>query len=226
MPEAESPILTNLEPELRAHLKGVYLCLSTTAASTAVGCGLYYGEFAQYGILSSLMTFGLIAALHFFPDNGKNFWFRFLMVVCFGFCAGQLLGPLMQFVALVDQKLIISSLVGSTAIYLSLTLTAIFSPARKYLFLNGILIAMCNTMTIMSLLNIFVKSYLVQYMQLHLGVAVMAGFVLYNTQVIMEKFRSGDHDSINHSIGLFFDMVNLLRKVLVLLAERRRDVEL
>lgn len=226
MPEAESPLQTNLEPELRAHLKRVYLCMLTIAASAAVGCGLYYRECAQYGTLSSLMTFGLVVALHFLPDNGKNFWFRFPMAVCFGFCAGQLLGPLMQFVALVDPKLIISSLVGSTAIYLSLTFTAIFSPPRKYLFLNGILIAMCNTMTIMSLLNIFVKSYLVQYMQLHLAVAVMAGFVLYNTQVIMEKFRSGDRDSINHSIGLFFDMANLLRKVLILLAERRSDVEL
>lgn len=226
MPEADIQPRTSLEPELRAHLKSVYLCLATIAASTTVGCGLFYCGCIQFGLISSLMTFVIIAVLHFFPDNGKNFWIRFSMIICFGFCAGQLLGPLMQFVALVDPKLIMASLVGTTVLFIPLTLTAIFSPSGKYLLLNGILTAICNTMTIMSLINLFVQSYLLQYMQLHLGVAVMAGFILYNTQVIMEKFRSGDHDSINHSIGLFFDMVNLLRKVIILLAERKKDIEL
>lgn len=226
MPEAERRPQTHLEPELRIHLKSVYLCLAVIVISTAVGCILFCSESFQYGVTSSLLTFATIVALHLLPDDGKNFWFRFSIMTLFGFCAGQLLGPLMLFVALVDPKLVISSLVGSFVLYLSLTLTAIFSSSGKYLFLNRILIAICNIMTIMTLINVMLQSLLIQYVQLYLGVAVMAGFVLNNTQVLMEKFRDGDQDFINHSLDLFFDMANLLRKVLILMTEQRRIVNL
>lgn len=222
MPEAESRLQISLEPELRTHLKGVYFCLGSLVISTAVGCILFYCEMFQYGVTSSLLTFILITALHLLPDDGKNFWLRFSIMTMFGFCSGQLLGPLMVFVALIDQKLIISSLIGCFVLYLSLTLTALFSSSGKYLVLNRVLIAGCNSMTIMTLINVLLQSMWIQYVQLYLGVFIMAGFVLYNTQVVMEKFRSGNHDIINHSLDLFFDMANLLRKLLILLTELRK----
>lgn len=231
MPEAETQPQIQISHvtfsnDLQNHLKYVYFCLSTVAASTALGCGLFFDGSFQYGYASSVITLSLIIALHFIPDNGKNFWIRYSIIVVFGFCAGQLLGPLVQFVSFIDPGLLVSSLVGTAVVFLSLTMTAIFSTSGKYLFLGRVLTYVCNSMTILTLINLIVKSYNVKYMQLHIGAAIMGAFVLYDTQLVIEKFRSGDHDCINHSLDLFFDLVNMLRKVLVLLAERRKVIEL
>lgn len=123
---------------------------------------------------------------------------------------------MMHVAGLIDPRLIILTLFGSSALFLFLTLTANFFYNRGYIFTSGKLIIVSNIMAIMNILNWFIKSNQIQNMLIHLGVAVTAGFVLYDTQLVMEKFRSGDQDSINHSLCLFFDLISLSRKGLML----------
>lgn len=214
------------ERELSDHLEHVYLCLLSVAVTATIGCSIFYCGCFQFGFISSLMSFVLIIALHYLPDNGKNFWLRYFLLAMFGLCAGQLIGPLMRYVGTVSPRLITAALVGSTVIFLTFSITACYSAPGKYLFLSGILTAACNIITVANLANLFFKSYWIHYVQTHCSVAVMAGFILYDTQIIIEKFQSGDRDSINHSLDLFFVTLNLLRKVLILLAERRKTTEL
>lgn len=55
---------------------------------------------------------------------------------------------------------------------------------------------------------------------LYLGLALMSGFVLYDTQLIMEKRRAGDKDFIAHSVDLFVDFVGVFRRLLIILAQK------
>lgn len=222
--QSQGYFCNSFEQELQNHLKTVYLCLFTIMASTAAGCSLYCVESFQHGTISSIMSFVLIIALHFHRDS-CNFWLRFSVIVCLGFCTGQLLGPFMMFVGLVDPRLVISSLIGSTVLFLSLTLTARYFRSLQYRFTDGALVIVSNILTIISIINLFLKSDKVQDILLHLGLAVTAGFVLFDTQEIMEKFQCGDTDSINHSLILFFHMLNLSRKLLILVVENRIDVD-
>lgn len=48
----------------------------------------------------------------------------------------------------------------------------------------------------------------------------MSGFVLYDTQLIMEKRRAGDKDFIAHSVDLFVDFVGVFRRLLIILAQK------
>ncbi|XP_006824591.1 putative Bax inhibitor 1, partial [Saccoglossus kowalevskii] len=75
----------------------------------------------------------------------------------------------------------------------------------------------------LSLLNIFLGSVLILKVNLYLGLAIMCFFVLYDTQLIVEKFRLGDDDYIWHSVDLFLDFVNIFRKLLIILAMNKED---
>jgi FtsH-binding integral membrane protein len=60
-------------------------------------------------------------------------------------------------------------------------------------------------------------------MQLLLGLIVMSAFVLYDTQLIMEKFRMGDKDYVWHSLTLFMDLASIFKHILVLLADKEQN---
>lgn len=48
----------------------------------------------------------------------------------------------------------------------------------------------------------------------------MCGFVLYDTQLIIEKRRSGDKDFVAHSVDLFIDFIGIFRRLVIILAEK------
>jgi hypothetical protein len=50
----------------------------------------------------------------------------------------------------------------------------------------------------------------------------MAGFILFDTQAIMEKRRMGNQDYIGHSLDLFFDFITMFRKLLIILTQKVR----
>ena len=56
--------------------------------------------------------------------------------------------------------------------------------------------------------------------QLYGGLLLFCGFVLFDTQLIVEKFNLGDNDYIWHSLGLFLDFVNIFRRLLIILASK------
>lgn len=75
----------------------------------------------------------------------------------------------------------------------------------------------------MSFLNFFMGSPLVFKIQIYVGLAVMCAFILYDTQIIMEKRRNGDRDFIWHSVSLFLDLIQIFRYLLVILADKESN---
>ncbi len=53
-----------------------------------------------------------------------------------------------------------------------------------------------STMFWMTILNMFFASRFIFQLNLYVGLIVMCGFVLYDTQLIIEKRRRGDTDFI------------------------------
>ncbi|MBN3310578.1 BI1 inhibitor, partial [Amia calva] len=56
------------------------------------------------------------------------------------------------------------------------------------------------------------------YAHMYLGLALMCGFVLFDTQLIIEKAEMGDKDYIWHCVDLFLDFVTIFRKLMIILA--------
>ncbi|KAK2102199.1 Bax inhibitor 1 [Saguinus oedipus] len=54
----------------------------------------------------------------------------------------------------------------------------------------------------------------------------MCGFVLFDTQLIIEKAENGDQDYIWHCIDLFLDFITLFRKLMMILAMNEKPLPL
>ena len=52
------------------------------------------------------------------------------------------------------------------------------------------------------------------------GILLFCGFIMWDTQMIIEKRRRGDKDFIAHSLDLFIDFMQIFRKVLILLMQK------
>ncbi|NXX16874.1 BI1 inhibitor, partial [Podargus strigoides] len=81
----------------------------------------------------------------------------------------------------------------------------------------GFLLSGLTLMLLSSVVNAFMGSTWLFTANLYLGLMIMCGFVLFDTQLIIEKAESGDKDYIWHCVDLFLDFVNIFRELLMIL---------
>ncbi|XP_011162165.1 bax inhibitor 1 [Solenopsis invicta] len=212
---------TTLNSPVKQHLKNVYGCLSLSTVAAASGAFVHmYTQLLQANLLTTIGTIGLLIALMSTPDNGKNQKLRLSYLLGFAFLSGLGLGPLLELVVNIDPSIVITALMGTTVIFVSFSFSALFAPRGRWLYLGGTLMSILNIMLLSSFLNLFVRSFFIMQAHLYLGFLVMCGFIIYDTQLIIEKYHMGSRDFIMHSLDLFIDFVSVFRHLLVILIQK------
>ena len=228
---------------MRQHLAKVYACLGGTTAFAVGGAYLHMANIYQSeNFFSGLLSVALILGLYLWRDNGKNFLPRLGLLMAIGVTtgesnahhhipereisprllsfAGNSLGPLLNMAAALDPTIIVSALIGTSVVFVSFTAAALVAKRGQYIFLGGILMSVINYMALSALANMFIRSTVIYQGQLYIGLVAMSAFILYDTQAIMEKFRLGQRDPITHSMDLFFDLVSVFRRLVIILSQR------
>lgn len=209
---------------MRQHLKNVYACL--TLSTIAAGLGTYvdlYTELLSAGLFSVIAAIGLSIALVATPDNGKNRNLRLGYLLGFAFCSGLGLGPLLEQVIMIDPSIVVTALVSTGVVFSSFTVCALLAERGRWLFMGGLLTTLFTTMFTLSVANIFLGSNLLFQGYLYLGLFLLCGFVLYDTQLIIEKRRNGDKDFIGHSVDLFVDLIGIFRRLVIILTQKEEQ---
>jgi len=215
---------TKFEAPIRSHLKSVYACLAMTIVSAAAGAytHLFTNLLRGGGLLYGLLGMGLALGLYATPDNGKNRPTRMALLLGFAFFSGLGTGPLLDMALRINPSLIPNAFLLSGAIFACFSGAALFAPDGQYLYLGGTLLSGLSTLFWLGFLNIFFQSQLIFQVYLWGGLLVFCGFIMWDTQMIIEKRRRGDRDFIAHSLDLFIDFMQIFRKIMILLMQKEQ----
>ncbi|XP_014370250.2 bax inhibitor 1 [Papilio machaon] len=212
-----------LEPPVRQHLKNVYATLMMTCVSASVGVFVDMYTSFQAGFLSTILGIGLMLMLIATPDNGKNTKLRLGYLLGFGLTSGIGLGPLMEYVSVVDPSIIVTALLGTSLVFVCFSIASMLAERGSWLFLGGTLMTLLTSMSLMSLANIFMQSHFLYQSHLYLGLMLMCGFVLFDTQLIIEKRRMGSKDFVQHALELFIDFIGIFRRLVIILTQKEEQ---
>jgi len=214
----------HLEKPVQTHLKNVYSTLALSLMVAAVGAYVHlFTDLMQAGLLSVIGAIAMLLLLVSTPHQPGNEKKRLGFMAGFAFLTGIGLGPIMDMVLMIDPSIIPTAFLGTAIIFICFSLSALYNRDRKFLFLGGLLFSGLSWMLMLGLANIFFRSTMIFKAELYIGFLIMCGFVLYDTQLIIEKRRRGDEDFIWHSLDLFVDFVNIFRRLMIILATREND---
>lgn len=217
----------HLEKPVQNHLKNVYATLCIGLLAAALGGYVHiYTSIMKAGFLTLLGSIGFMLAIMFTEHHARNVPKRLGFFVGMAVCTGLGLGPLTQVVMEIDSSIVPTAFLSTAVIFACFTLSALVTRSRSFLYLGGSLLSALSILTVMSLVNIFARSEIVFTAELYLGLVIFCVFILYDTQLVIEKKRNGDDDFIWHAVDLFIDFIEVFRHLMVILGrkgERKRD---
>ncbi|XP_023023598.1 bax Inhibitor-1 isoform X2 [Leptinotarsa decemlineata] len=214
-----------LEQPVRAHLKNVYACLAMSTMAAAVGASVHlFTNILQAGFISAIGALVCFYLLMSTPDdNGKAMTKRVGYLLGFSGLTGVGMGPLLEHVILVNPTIIVTAFFATSAVFVCFSICAMLSERGKWLYLGGTLMSMLTALMVLSFANLFFGAVWIYQTQLYLGLLAMCGFVLFDTQMIIEKRRAGSRDFVAHSLDLFVDFIGIFRRLLIILTQKEQD---
>lgn len=216
----------DISDDVQNYLVLVYLALSMTVLSAILGVSVNI-FFNFGGLISIILSFVLLFYLKCDKDK-TNLKRRLIILSLFGFFNGSSIGPLIRQALSFSngEQIVFVSLLCTMIIFISFTISAKLAKRRSYIFLGGFLGSALNMMALLTLVSIFVPSLSFLFVRIYFGLLLFSGFVIYDTQMIIEQAHEGHRDVADHAITLFLDFINIFIRVLIIImrkGERRGD---
>lgn len=145
------------------------------------------------------------------------------LLYLFGFTQGWGLGPLLNYTLHLDPVLPFTALVGTAAIFLSFTMTAMMTERRSQLYLGGFLGAAGLILALMGLAQMFIGSEWLFSAEIYLGLLMLSGYVVFDTQVMIERSEEGRRDVPGDAANLFINLFGIFARLLIIFARQNQD---
>jgi FtsH-binding integral membrane protein len=237
--------ISTLSSEVSKHLQNVYLTLLATIIASASGMAFYLlaGFSSPWSCcVFSLTCLGFLIPFIVLSHQRKpptedatspleiqekplrmdDIVKRGSLLLAFAFFQGASLGNLIQLAIEVDPRLILTAFLGTFTVFACFSISALFARRKTYLFLGGFLSSCLSNLIWLGLFNLFFQTEFLFLVSLYGGLFLFGGFVLYDTQVILEKINCGDNDFLRHSLELYLDFINIFVRILIILIRNRR----
>lgn len=126
----------------------------------------------------------------------------------------------------VNSGLIFNAVAGTCAIFVSFSASAVLSQRRSYMFLSGILASAMTCLCVLRLGSFFFgRSAGLYDLELYGGLMIFSGYVLFDTQMIIEKAGAGDFDEVKHALDLFLNLLQIFVRILIILIKNAQKGE-
>ncbi|TMW55194.1 hypothetical protein Poli38472_013085 [Pythium oligandrum] len=216
--------------DVQQHLVNVYAMLSASVVCCALSCAsviwlspspLFVAEnIGWLSLLNTLMMTAGIVWLHMEPVYNKAKRFMILMMI--SATMGITLSALVAITLEIDPSILVTAFLITTTVFLCFSGSAMFATRRSYLYLGGLLSSALSVMVLMNLFNYFFRSVMIDNALLYGGLVVFCAYVMFDTQMIIERASLGDKDAIKHSLDLFLDFVGIFVRIVVILLKNKQ----
>ncbi|CAF1333372.1 unnamed protein product [Adineta steineri] len=216
---------STLQPRVQNHLKNVYTCLLGATLCATLGICLSMNGWLNYprlAVFASIITSVWLFTLDF---NARTQMQCFGLMSATALFTGIYLSPLINVAINVDPQIVMTAFLMTTIIFVCFTLSALLTKKRTYLYLGGLLATGSSIMLLLSLMNLFGRSQLIFNINLYFGLAIACGYVLYDTQLIIERANNGDMHYVKHALLLFTDLVDIFVRILIILIKNSTNKE-
>ena len=137
-----------------------------------------------------------------------------------------MVGPAIHILADIHPQILIQAVAYTAISFVSFTALALFSKRRSYLFVGAIIITLVQGLALYRLFSwLFGYNSSINLGYLMVGLLTACLYVIYDTQLIIERAEMGDKDEISHALTLFLDVFQLFIKILQILMELQKRQE-
>lgn len=203
---------------MQRYLVRVYGNLAmTTGSATLASILSMRGLIGEIGLTGVFVSFGLVFGMQAMRGRVSD-QVRLVMLLAFGFLQGWSIGPLTGLVFDLDPDLLLMGVVGTLLAFVSFTGAALFSQRRSYLYLGGLL----TFSTWIILISSFFP-YLFNF-NLYMGLFVFCFYIIYDTQVIVERadMMQADAGGIDGALQLFTNLFGIFVRLLMILNQNEK----
>jgi FtsH-binding integral membrane protein len=139
---------------------------------------------------------------------------------------GASTGPLIQLAIDIDPSILVSAFVGSAVAFGCFSAAAMLAKRREYLYLAGILSSGLSILFWLEFASfIFGGSAAIFKFELYFGLLIFVGYMVVDTQDIIERAHLGDLDYVKHSLTLFTDFVAVFVRILLIMLKNANEKE-
>ncbi|XP_078437884.1 bax inhibitor 1-like isoform X3 [Wolffia australiana] len=200
------PITTSVQN----HLKLVYLTLCLAVAASAGGAYLHI-LYNIGGAITAISSLAPVTWILLTPASDL----RFNLLLATSLLQGATIGALIGLVLDINPRTIVTALIGSGFAFGCFSATAMVAKRRQLLFLGGLLSSGLTILLWLHLTSsIFGGSTAHFNAEIYFGLLLFLGYIVFDTQLMIERAASGGRDYILDCLLLFVDFCGVFIRMI------------
>lgn len=213
---------SGITEDVQKHLVRVYATLAACVLSAMLSAAITLAFGPERFALMGSSFVATIGSLWLYMEPVQNYYRRFGILIAISASTGLSVSTLVAVAIKVDPSILVSALMLTTLVFLCFTGSALLATRRAYLYLGGFLSSALLVLLFTNVLSIFKYSSFLFHANLYGGLFLFCGYVVYDTQLIIEKASLGDKDVLAHTLGLFLDLISIFVRILVALLKNNK----
>nr|KAJ0207077.1 hypothetical protein LSAT_V11C500236900 [Lactuca sativa] len=222
-------IFRQISPLVQKHLIKVYFLLCCTLMASVFGVilhmllniGGFLTFFATLGCLYSILTSpthekvdSIILTIY----NLEFLFFTVAVLMVLSTLHGATIGPLIELTIDVDPGILVSAFISTAIVFACFSGTALLARRRVFLYLGGFLSSCFSILVWAGFASlIFGDSAALFIIQMYFGLLVFIGYVVVDTQEIIESAHLGNLDYVTDALLLSTDFIAIFARILIIM---------
>ncbi|KAI9033861.1 inhibitor of apoptosis-promoting Bax1-domain-containing protein [Phycomyces nitens] len=222
---------TTISRPVRSHLLRVYLTIAgmlVLAASGSYMNVMGMSNSTLMAVSNSPLSFTIVlGSILGIRHPSTNSVVRWVLLGLYALFSGMSLARLIEVFTFWDPSggLLTAALSSAVFIFLGFSASALLAERRSMIYVGGVVSGILGIVFWTSLANLFFGNSMMFSAELYLGLIAFCGYVIYDTQMIVEHASAGNFNVPLHALELFMDLFALFTRLSTIFLEKDKKKE-